>query len=100
MVIRELKIIDDKENKLVGRRELIVEIDHFGGGTPARGEIRQKVAEMVKVPAKLVVVRRLETEYGLNVSTALIHIYSSEDRLRRIEPEHVIRKNFGEERGE
>lgn len=100
MVIRELKIISDRDNKLVERRELTVEIDHFGSGTPTRNEIREKIAEMLKVPVNLVIVRKLETEYGLNVSTALIHIYSSEERLRKIEPEHVIRKNFGEEKGE
>ena len=96
MVIQELKIVSERENKVVGRKELVVEISHTGKGTPKRSEIREKVSEMLKVPGNLVVVRKILTEYGMTLSQALIHVYPSEERLKSIEPRHIVKKNFEE----
>ncbi len=98
MSVKELKLVEERDNKLVGRKEYVFIVDHYGSGTPRRAEVREKVAELLGVPANFIVVRKLETEYGLTRSKALVHVYSSEARLREVEPEHVIRKNFGGEK--
>lgn len=97
MSVKEVKLLEERENKLVGRKEAVFMVDHFGGGTPKRAVVREKIAELLGVPVNFVVVRRIETEYGAMRSKVLAHIYDSEARLREVEPEHVIRKNFGGE---
>lgn len=94
-----IKIVEDRDNKLIGRRELIVLIDHFGKGTIPRRELRRRIAQMLSVNEDLVYVRKIETEYGLMISKARVHIYESVERALEIEPEHIIRKNRGGEEG-
>jgi len=95
MSVKEIKLLEERENRLVGRKEAVFLVDHFGEGTPRRLAVRERVAEALGVPVNFVVVRRIVTEYGATRSKALVHIYDSEARLREVEPEHVIRKNFG-----
>ncbi len=97
MSVKQIKLLEERDNKLVGRKEAVFLVDHFGSGTPRRADIRKSVAEALGVPVNFVVVRRILTEYGATRSKVYVHIYDSEERLRRVEPKHIIRKNFGGE---
>ncbi|HDD34320.1 MAG TPA: 30S ribosomal protein S24e [Thermofilaceae archaeon] len=95
----KVEVLEEWENKLVERRELIVRINHPAGGTPPRAEVRSEIAKMLGVDADLVYVRSIRTEYGMCESVARVHVYYDVGRALKVEPEHVIRKNRGE-RGE
>ncbi len=93
------EVVEVRENKLLGRREVKLRIDHFGKGTPTRMEVRKKVAEIFKVGIDHVYVRKIETEYGMNVSWATVHVYDDPKRALEIEPEYIIKRNQAEEEG-
>ncbi len=95
----KLEILESRDNKLIGRKELIVRIDHWPQGTPPRKELRERIAQMLKVNPEAVYVRKVKTEYGKCESLARIHVYESAQRALQIEPAHVVKKNKGAQDG-
>jgi len=91
----QVKVLRDVENKVLNRKELILRIDHIGSKTPTRNEVRELVSSMFSVPSNLVIVRKLRTLTGTNVTEAHIHVYKDEKSLQEIEPEHIKLRNFG-----
>ncbi|ADI32716.1 30S ribosomal protein S24e [Staphylothermus hellenicus] len=87
------EIVVDRYNPLVKRREVVIRIAHIGKSTPSRGLIRHETAKIYGVEAEKVYVRGINTEYGLGVSNATIHIYDSVERAKQFEPPHIIRRN-------
>ena len=96
----EVKIGEVRENKLLGRKEINLEVNHVGLGTLSRKELRKKIADMFKVDIENVYVTKIETLYGAGVSRVRAHIYYDMERGLKVEPEHIIRKNRGEKGGE
>ncbi len=90
----DLKIVKTRENKLLGRTEIIAEIYHLGKGTPSRHMVRQRIAEMLGKPINAVYVRKLLTEYGLGKTIGEIHIYQDPSLGERIEPEYIRIRNL------
>jgi len=97
MTVEAFKIEEMRDNKLLGRKELKIRIDHFGKGTPTRAEVREKVAKMLNASIDQVYVRKIETEYGMNVSWATVHVYDDPKRALEIEPEYIIKRHQKEE---
>ncbi|RLF13787.1 MAG: 30S ribosomal protein S24e [Thermoprotei archaeon] len=88
------EITKERENKLIGRKELLVLIKHVGMGTPARYEVRERIAKAFNIPIDLVYVRSLRTEYGKGESIAEVHIYNDPKRALAFEPEHIRIRNL------
>ncbi|QOJ78173.1 30S ribosomal protein S24e [Infirmifilum lucidum] len=89
-----LKIISERVNRMVPRREIIVEIEHWGGGTPTRQQIVETVRNILNLPSSdVVVVRKILTSYGACVTRAYIHVYDSESRARAFEPKYILKRN-------
>jgi small subunit ribosomal protein S24e len=86
-----------RDNRLLGRRELVVEILHARAPTPTRQTVREYVARQLGVSPSAVFIRRIKTEYGVGRSTAEIHVYDNPDIAKRMEPLYVIARNLGEE---
>ncbi len=87
------EVVEEKYNPLIKRRELIVRIAHIGKSTPGRGMIRYELAKIYGVDVDRVYVRKIETEYGMSVSNAEVHIYDDPERAKKFEPPHVIKRN-------
>ena len=92
-----VKLEEIKENKLLGRKEVHLRIDHLGKGTPTRKEVREKVAEMLKTNIENIYVISIRTEYGSFVSWAKVHVYDDPQRALQIEPKYIIERNTKEE---
>ncbi|MEN2998996.1 MAG: 30S ribosomal protein S24e [Acidilobaceae archaeon] len=90
------EVLEERQNKVIGRREITLAVSHSLASTPSRVELRQRLAQRYGVDVSRLYVRSVFTEYGANVSTVVVHIYDSADRAKLFEPEHVIRKNGGE----
>ncbi len=89
-----ISIAGEKVNKLLGRRELEVEIQHQGQPTPARLQIRDAVASMLGAKQGQVYVVEVRTSYGAGRSTAKVHVYDDEARGTAVEPLYVRLRNM------
>ncbi len=83
-----------RDNRLLGRREVVVDIWHLGASTPTRLEIREWVSSALGVPMDVVYVRRVYTEYGVGHSLAEVHVYDTPETANAVEPLYVRIRNM------
>lgn len=89
-----VKIVSERYNKLVPRREVVVEVNHVGGGTPSRQQVVSAVREALGLPShSIVVVRRIVTIYGACLTRAYVHVYESLERAKAFEPKYILKRN-------
>ncbi len=79
-----LKIIEDKENKLLNRKEILADIE-FSGKTPTNNEVKKELAKNFKVDEKLVIIDKIDQEFGANKAKVYAKIYKSEKDIEKIE---------------
>ena len=89
------EVVRDFYNPAIKRRELTLIIHHVMKSTPMRINIRLSIAEKLGVPVQNVYVRKIETEYGIGRSKAIVHIYNSVERALQFEPQYIIDRNGG-----
>jgi len=94
-----VKIVEERYNPLIGRKEVKLLIAHIGKSTPRRYELRQEVAKMYNVPLECVYVIKITTRYGQGLSIARVHIYDDPKRAEEIEEEHIKRRNMPPKKG-
>jgi len=96
---RDIRVLEERYNPLIGRKEIKLIIAHIGRGTPRRYELRQEVAKMYSAPIECVYVINIATRYGQGLSTARVHIYDDPKRAEEIEEEHIKKRNMPPEKG-
>lgn len=97
MSSESFSIVNIRENKLLARRELLVEAAHLNASTPTRQSVREWVSKQLGVDVSSVFIRRIRTQYGLGKSVAEIHVYYDSKLARAIEPLYILARNLGEE---
>jgi len=88
----DIKILKDKNNSLLNRRELDF-IVKYEGSTPSRSDVRNKLAAMLNAPLELLVIQRIKTEYGMQESKGYAKLYADADRMKQVELEYVLKRN-------
>jgi ribosomal protein S24E len=91
----QMSIIEDRANPMVERRELKIEI--ASKSTPRRDTLRKAVASSLKVPIERVFVKSTLSSYGTNISVCKVHVYDSDERGKKIEPNYVQLRNLSRE---
>ncbi|HEX2065965.1 MAG TPA: 30S ribosomal protein S24e [Candidatus Thermoplasmatota archaeon] len=89
----ELKIVSNKENALMGRKEIVFTLRHEGETTPSRVQVRQLLAGEVGSKTENVVIDAMESEYGLGQTTGTARAYKSADEARKTERTHLLKRN-------
>jgi len=90
----EIKIISEKENSLLKRKEVYFKIEHIQtGGTPQRPEVRKAVASALKTDMDLVYVKKFETKTGTFTAFGKANAYYSVEQAKFVEPEYIIKRN-------
>jgi len=75
-------------NRLLARKQMVVDINHGENATPSRKVIREQLAKMYKSTPDCVVVYGLDTAYGGGKTTGFANIYDTLDYLKRFEARH------------
>jgi small subunit ribosomal protein S24e len=90
----KIKILSQKRNPLLKRQEVTFEVDHSQEGeTSTRVEVRQSLANMLKVDLDRVFVERVETKTGTTIALGEANAYESPEQARLVEREHIIARN-------
>jgi ribosomal protein S24E len=85
-----IEVTNRHENVLLSRVEIEVAITHDQQATPKRDELRDAVADRESTKAKLVIVQRMEPQFGRGHTRGFVHVYKDEEGLRRMEPHHLL----------
>lgn len=91
----EGEVVEDRYNRLIGRREVKVVLYHSGKGTPMRYSVREALAKTYGADLDRVYVRRIISERGLSRTIVEAHIYDSKDRALKFESKYIIERNKG-----
>lgn len=92
-----LEVSNRHDNALLGRVELEIALSHDQKATPTREDVRKQVAEAESTKPKLVIVKRMEPEFGHGRTRGWVHVYKDEEGLRRLEPHHLLVRHGLEE---
>jgi small subunit ribosomal protein S24e len=84
-----LEIKEEKENKLLGRKELTVAIAHLGAPTPKKQDIAKELSSKYSVPEDQVVIDYLFTKKGIGESLAKAKILSEKPKLKEPKKEEI-----------
>jgi len=96
----KLEILSEKENKPLARKEITFKVDHAGAKTPSRADIRNKIVAQFDADPAAVVVRALDTKYGIGLTEGSACIYSNPDDMKRTELEYIVKRNESKKKKE
>lgn len=85
----QTEIISKTENKLLGRVEIDAVVS-FEGKTPGRKEIRESVSTKIGLNPDLTVLRKVESQFGVNTIHIMAHSYANKETLMKTEPKHLL----------
>ncbi len=89
----KIEIEGKKENPLLERTEVSLRVEHEGIGTPTRDEIRTQVAGMLEAKDGTVVIDKMDTEFGHQVTVVYAKVYDSVESAKRFERKHLLTRN-------
>ncbi|WP_054857865.1 30S ribosomal protein S24e [Vulcanisaeta sp. JCM 16159] len=91
------KLLNIRENKVIGRKEVTAEAWHVGLPTPSRVQLREEIAKAMGVDVKQVYIIRVITEYGRHRSVIEVHVYDDPSMGERVEPLYIKLRNMAKE---
>ena len=93
----KVEIVEKSENPLFQRVEIKFKVDHAGGPTPKRLDVRAQVAAQLGVPQELVVIERLAGAHGRQEASGIARAYGSKERLAALEPKYLLVRGLPKE---
>ncbi len=89
----DVKILEERANPLLHRKEYTFEVDHAGAATPPRAEVRKELAKLVKVPAERLVVERMNALFGTAKTRGEAMAYATKEAVDVTTREHILIRN-------
>ena len=90
----DLKVIQNNKNELFKRQEIVAEVEE--NVTPSKDAVREKISAMLNAPKEKIVIGKIDTEFGSNKVKIIARIYDDEAQLKKVELEHIKKRNFKE----
>jgi len=88
----EIEIIDEDENPMLHRTDVRFELTHEDA-TPSRLQVRDSLAATLDKDSDEVVVRKLDTKFGMRKTVGDAKVYDSPDDARDVEQDHMLSRN-------
>jgi ribosomal protein S24E len=88
------KMIYEKNNPVLKRKEIKVEITHEKGGTPDRIAIRDFLASQLKEKPQHLFIIKVEGKTGSDSSICQAEIYESKELADEILPKYISTRNL------
>jgi ribosomal protein S24E len=90
----EIKVKNESYNPLLKRKEITLEIEHKGEGTPQRFDIRKRMASKLNAKIENTFIVSLDTSTGLQRSTCSLEVYDDSRAASSTVPEHIATRNL------
>ena len=94
----KIEIVEKVENPLLKRVEIKFKVNHVNAPTPKRLEVRHQLAEMLGTDEALVVIEKIASAYGRQVASGTARVYTSKERLEKIESICLFRRSQPKEK--
>jgi small subunit ribosomal protein S24e len=88
----DIDIIDEDENPMLHRTDVRFEMTHEEA-TPSRLSVRDSLAAMLNKDAEEVVVRKLDTKFGMRKTVGHAKVYDSPEYAQDVEQDHMLERN-------
>ncbi|GIY05917.1 hypothetical protein CDAR_440611 [Caerostris darwini] len=84
-------------NRLLCRKQMVVDVVHPGRGSVPKTDIREKLAKLYKTTPDVIFCFGFRTQFGGGKSTGFALIYDTLDFAKKFEPKYrLIRNGFGQ----
>jgi len=90
----DLKVKQDTYNPLLKRKEVSVEVEHEGQGTPSRVDLRKAVASKFSTKPENVYVVDVETKTGTQSALCQIEVYDDAETAQQTVPKYIQTRNL------
>ncbi|QSW99968.1 30S ribosomal protein S24e [Haloterrigena alkaliphila] len=88
----DVDIISETENPMLHRTDVTFELSHEDA-TPERLQVRDSLAAKLNKDADEVVVRKLDTKFGMRKTVGEAKVYETADDARDVEQDHMLERN-------
>ncbi len=89
----EIKVLEEKANPLLRRREFAFEISHPTAASPKREQVRAEFAKVANAPRERVIIERMHARYGTATTRGEAMVYESVDAAKAIVRDHILVRN-------
>jgi len=88
----DIDIIDEDENPMLHRTDVTFEMIHEEA-TPSRLSVRDSLAAKLNKDAEEVVIRSLDTKYGMRKTIGHAKVYETPEHAQDVEQDHMLERN-------
>ena len=88
----KIDVKEHRKNPLMKRDEYVVLVDHAGKPTPSRQEILKELAKELKVAEDVIIINKIFSLAGKQVSETRIHVYRKKGEIPADKLEKMSRK--------
>ena len=88
----DIEVISEEENPMLHRTDVTFEITHEEA-TPSRLSVRDSLAAKLNKDAEEVVIREMNTKFGMRTTVGYAKVYENPDFARDVEQEHMLERN-------
>ncbi len=88
----DIDIIAEEENPMLHRSDVTFELVH-DEATPSRLQVRDSLAAKLNKNADEVVIRKLDTKFGMRKTVGVAKVYESATYAADVEQDHMLERN-------
>jgi len=88
----DIDIVEEDENPMLHRTDVRFEMVHEDA-TPSRLSVRDSLAAKLNKDAEEVVIRRLDTRFGMRKTVGYAKVYDDPEHARNVEQDHMLERN-------
>ena len=88
----ETKILEHKENKLIGRTEIKFEIV-YEHKPPARAEAIESISTAARVQKDFFVLNTMANIFGIHKVAGIAHVYKNKEEMMKYETRNILIRN-------
>ena len=88
----DITILEEEENPMLHRKDVRFEMTH-DDATPERLSVRDSLAAKLNKDSKEVVVRELDTKFGMRKTIGHAKVYESPEVARDVEHDYMLERN-------
>lgn len=89
----KFEVIKEQDNRPLFRKEISFRIDHQGTTTPSRADILGRIVAEYDADVSRVVIKTLETKFGIGITEGMARIYDTAEHMKRVELPHIIKRH-------